>query len=287
MRGPAPRPRPRGWATSPLGVLRRVLRGAYEDNVAFLASALAFDALLWTLPFLLVALSVFGFLVGGVDPAPEIQALLARFLPETPRDGPFARVTNGLVTVVESRGRLSVWGGPFFLWFSLRLFGSVRTALNDVFDMDETRPWLVAKGTDLLLAITAAVLIAANTLTTVVVLDATWLGRWVAAVSAYAFAVLLFFIIYTTAPSRRVHWDTALVAAVVVSLGFEIVKRLYGIYLGRFATFDRVVSNANAIALLLFLLWIYVIAFLFVAGAEVAQTYDLMRRQREQRAILG
>jgi uncharacterized BrkB/YihY/UPF0761 family membrane protein len=65
------------------------------------------------------------------------------------------------------------------------------------------------------------------------------------------------------------------------------VKRLYGIYLARFATFDRVVSNANAIALLLFLLWIYVIAFLFVAGGEVAQTYDLMRRQREQRAILG
>jgi YihY family inner membrane protein len=206
----------------------------------------------------------------------------------TPQDGPFARVTDALVSVVESRGQLSVWAAPFFLWFSLRLFGSVRTALNDVFDMDETRPWLVAKGTDVLLAITAAVLIAGNTLTTVVVvLDATWLGRWLAAVSAYGFAVLLFFIIYTTAPCRRVHWDTALVAAIVVSLGFEVVKRLYGVYLARFATFDRVVSNANAIALLLYLLWIYLIAFLFVAGGEVAQTYDLMRRQREQRAILG
>jgi len=287
VRGPAPRPRPRGWAASPLGFFRRVLRGAYEDNVAFLASALAFDGLLWTLPFLLVALSVFGFLVGGADPAPEIRTLLARVLPETPHYGPFARVTDGLVTVVESRGQLSVWAAPFFLWFSLRLFGSVRTALNDVFDMDETRPWLVAKGTDLLLAVTAAVLLAANTLTTVIVLDATWLGRWVAGVSAYGFAVLLFFIVYTRAPSRRVNWDTALVAAIVVSLGFEIVKRLYGIYLARFATFDRVVSNANAIALLLFLLWIYLIAFLFVAGGEVAQTYDLMRRQREQRAVLG
>jgi membrane protein len=99
--------------------------------------------------------------------------------------------------------------------------------------------------------------------------------------------VLLFFIVYLTAPSRRVGWDTALVASIVVSLGFEIVKRLYGVYLARFATFDRVLSNANAIALLLFVLWIYVIAFIFVVGAEVAQTYDLTRRQREQRAILG
>jgi uncharacterized BrkB/YihY/UPF0761 family membrane protein len=131
------------------------------------------------------------------------------------------------------------------------------------------------------------VLIAANALTTVVVPDATWAGRFLATVSAYGFAVLLFFIIYTMAPSRRVNWDTALVASVVVSLGFELVKRLYGGYLARFATFDRVVSNANAIALLLFVLWMYVIAFLFVAGSEVAQTYDLTRRQRGQRAILA
>jgi uncharacterized BrkB/YihY/UPF0761 family membrane protein len=65
------------------------------------------------------------------------------------------------------------------------------------------------------------------------------------------------------------------------------VKRLYGIYLANFATFERVLSNANAIALLLFVLWVYLMAFIFVAGGEVAQTYDLMRRQRGQRAVLG
>jgi membrane protein len=153
--------------------------------------------------------------------------------------------------------------------------------------MDETRPWLLAKATDLLLALTAAILIAANTLTTVAVLDAPWWGRFGATLSGYGVAVLLFFIIYITAPSRRVNWDTALVAAIVVSLGFEVVKRLYGIYLANFATFDRVLSNANAIALLLFVLWVYLMAFIFVAGGEVAQTYDLMRRQRGQRAVLG
>jgi membrane protein len=153
--------------------------------------------------------------------------------------------------------------------------------------MDETRPWFGAKGIDLLLAVTAALLIAANALTSVFVPDTSWWGRLAATLSAYGFAVLLFFIVYLTAPSRRVGWDTALVASIVVSLGFEIVKRLYGVYLARFATFDRVLSNANAIALLLFVLWIYVIAFIFVVGAEVAQTYDLTRRQREQRAILG
>jgi uncharacterized BrkB/YihY/UPF0761 family membrane protein len=52
-------------------------------------------------------------------------------------------------------------------------------------------------------------------------------------------------------------------------------------------TFDRLLSDTNAIALLLFVLWMYVTAVVFLAGGVLAETYDLARRQREQRAILG
>lgn len=289
MRGSASHAPPlRGWAFSPLGFVRRVFQGAYEDNIPFLASALAFDALLWSLPFLLVALSVFGYAVGGANPGPEIRELLQRFLPNThTADNPFTRVGDALAVVVESRAQLSLWGIPFFVWLSWRLFGSVRAALNDVFDTDETRAWPTAKGIDLGLAVLAALLIAANAVTTVLLLDESWLGRVLASLSAYGVAVLLFFIVYTVAPSRKVAWDTALVAAVVASLAFEVVKRLYGLYLVRFTSFDRVLSNANAIAVLLFVLWVYVTAYIFLVGGEVAETYDLARRQREQRAILG
>jgi uncharacterized BrkB/YihY/UPF0761 family membrane protein len=38
---------------------------------------------------------------------------------------------------------------------------------------------------------------------------------------------------------------------------------------------------------LLFVLWMYVTSFIFLAGGEVAETYDLARRQREQRALLA
>jgi membrane protein len=83
------------------------------------------------------------------------------------------------------------------------------------------------------------------------------------------------------------RWDTALVAAAVAALGFEIAKKLYSLYLANFATIDRLISNTNAIALLLLVVWIYAIAVIFLFGGEVAETYDLMRRQRDQRAILG
>jgi membrane protein len=97
---------------------------------------------------------------------------------------------------------------------------------------------------------------------------------------------VLFFILYTVAPSRRVRWDTALVASVAAGLAFEVAKRLYALYLANFTTLDRFISNTNALAAILFVLWIYYTAYVFLVGGEVAETYDLARRQREQRALL-
>jgi membrane protein len=281
--------RPRGWAFSPLGFLRRVFLGGYEDNIPFLASGLTFDALLWILPLLAVGLSAFGYAVGGADePRALARVITGWVLPNAgTAETPFSAVAAALEELADSRAVLTVWGVPFFVWFSWRLFGSIRAALNDVFDTEETRSWLTGKAVDLALGVVSAVLILTNTLITVVVLREPWAGRFVAGLLAYVAVTVLFYVVYVLAPSRKMRWDTALVAALFASLGFEIAKRLYGTYLVRFATFDRVVSNTNAIALLLFVLWIYATALVFLAGGEVAETYDLARRQREQRAVLG
>ena len=70
-------------------------------------------------------------------------------------------------------------------------------------------------------------------------------------------------------------------------MGFEIAKRLYALYVSSFVTFDRVASDANLIGILLFFLWIYYTAYMFLLGGEVAETYDLMRMRRQQRVRLG
>jgi len=285
---PTPAPRLRGWAFSPIGFVRRVFIGGYEDNIPFLASGLTFDALLWVLPLLIVALSAFGYVIGGTEDLRELASVIVGWLlPGSAAGGPFGRVAAALEALVEQRGRLSIYGGPFFVWFSWRLFGSIRAALNDVFDTEETRTFLTGKAVDLGLGLTAAILILVNTVITVGVLRAPWAGRFLAGLLAYVAVTVLFYIVYTVAPSRKMPWDTALVAALFASLGFEIAKRLYGIYLVQFATFDRLISDTNAIALLLFVLWVYATTLVFLAGGEVAETYDLARRQREQRAILG
>jgi membrane protein len=162
----------------------------------------------------------------------------------------------------------------------------VRAGLNDVFDTDESRPWWVGKAVDSALVGLSLLVLVANTAVGLVLPGGVWGERLLRRTASVVFGGTLFYLIYTIAPSRRVRRDTALVAATVAALAFEVARVLYGGYLTQFVTPDRLVSDANAIALGLWLVWIYYTAAVFLIGGEVADTYDLMRRQREQRAIL-
>lgn len=281
----------RGWAFSPLGFVRRVLTGAYEDKILFLGSAMAFDALVAALPLTLLLLSALGYFVHqGDEPMQDILALLDRLLPRRQGggpDGPLHRAEQLLQAVVESRGQFTTLGVPLFLVLATRFFSGARAALNEVFDTSETRSYLRGKLVDLFLVIVTLVLVVANAYVTVQFPHDVWLGRFLSTLSTYGLGVMLFFIIYAVAPTRAMRWDTILVAAAVASLGFEVAKRLYSVYLTKFTTIDQLISNANFIALLLLVLWVYAMACVFLLGGEVAETYDLARRQREQRAILG
>ena len=297
-----------GWHRSVTGVARRTLEAAYEDNIPFLASALSFDLLLTVFPFVVLLLAVVGYLVQHqiTTQQVDVHELLARFLP-TARLGPtdgggggaFAQVESALGGVVRHRGRLTAVGLPLFLWFSTRLFSGLRAALNEVFDTDESRPWPVAKLLDLAMVLCSGALLVLSalvaawearraalvSLSTSFVVD--WLWRLSLELIAFGLGVLLFYAVFKLLPSRQIHWRTALVAAVFCALFFEVAKRLYALYVTKFVTVDRVASDANVVALFLFLLWVYYTAYLFLLGGEVAETYDLIRMQRSQRVQLG
>jgi membrane protein len=160
------------------------------------------------------------------------------------------------------------------------MFGGLRAALNEVFDTEENRSWPIAKLTDLAMVFVAGALFLANAFAST--------GRGIFAwLASLVFSTLLFFMIFKFLPSRRIYWRTSVVASLFCAVAFEIAKRLYALYVARFVTFDRVASDANLIGFLLFVLWIYYTACMFLLGGEVAETYDLMRMRRLQRVQLG
>jgi membrane protein len=267
-----------GWHRTVTGVIRRTLEAAYEDNIPFLAGALSFDILLTAIPFVGLVLGVVGYLVEYQLAIHQLNVheLLERFLPA----GQFDFIERALADLVERRGHFTVLAAPLFLWFSTRMFGGLRAALNEVFDTEENRPWPVAKLTDLAMVFVAGTLFLANAF-------ASTSRSFFSQLASLVFSTLLFFMIFKFLPSRRIYWRTGVVASLFCAVAFEIAKRLYALYVARFVTFDQVASDANLIGFLLFILWIYYTAYMFLLGGEVAETYDLMRMRRQQRVRLG
>jgi len=273
-----------GWHRTVTGVVRRTLEAAYEDNIPFLAGALSFDILLTAIPFVGLVLAVVGYLVQYQLAIHQLNVheLLERFLPESSggETGTFGFIERGLADLVARRGHITVLAAPLFLWFSTRMFGGLRAALNEVFDTEENRPWPIAKLIDLAMVFVAGTLFLANAF-------ASSTPGFFSQLLSLVLSTLLFFVIFKFLPSRRIYWRTSVVASLFCAVAFEIAKRLYALYVARFVTFDRLASDANLIGFLLFILWIYYTAYMFLLGGEVAETYDLMRMRRLQRVRLG
>jgi membrane protein len=290
-----------GWHQSVWGVIKRTLELAYEDNIPFLASALSFDVILTSIPFLVLLLAVVGSLVQHqlTTQQLDLAELLDRFMPTAGGVGGDAvrQVEDVLAGVVQSRGQMTFIGLPLFLYFSTRLFGGLRAALNDVFDTDEKRPWPLAKLYDLGLVLITGVLLLSSALLpavearTTAQLTSSFLIEWIYRLSleivAFAFSTVLFLCVFKILPSRPIAWRTAVVAAVFCALAFELAKRLYALYVAHFVTLDRLASNANAGAFLLLILWIYYTNCVLLIGGEIAEVYDLARMRRGQRVQLG
>lgn len=290
-----------------------MLEAADESNLSFLASAITFDALLAAVPFVLLLLVGLTFLaqyVVGAEPVDPV-GLFHRFLPAHATNGsdPFSVIEDVLARITRNRGALSLYAAPAFLWFSTRLFGGIRTSLNSIYDVALRPPrqhnpivsFLMSKARDASMVLATLLLLLANTLLTTelafvqargaAVLPrfsffVTGLGRVVGELLTLLFSVSLFFVIYKYASVRKLRWRTAFLAASFAAIAFEIAKRLYALYLGHFASLKGAGGDATIGAIVLFVIWLHYTAIVFLLGAVVAETWELRRMQKRQRAIL-
>jgi membrane protein len=274
---------------------------------------LTFDALLAAIPFILLVLIGLTHLAQAVSgPAVDPNHLFHRFFPSNPdrSSDPFAFIEKLLTGITRNRGQISLYAVPAFLWFSTRLFAGVRTSLNDIYDVS-SRPaprrhflitWLAGKLRDVGMVVATVILFLANTLlTTGLALLASrgreqlpqfaffvsTVGRLLGELAAFGFSVSLFYVTYSYASLRRLPWRTALLASTFTAILFEVAKRLYGVYLANFASLEGPLGDANIGAAVLFVLWVFYTAIVFLLGAVVAETWELRAMQQRQRATLG
>src|SRR5690606_28092350 len=96
----------------------RVYNKAGEDDVFFLAGGIAFNFRLAAIPFLLLLVSVFGYVLQATvsDPEAAAVAYVIEILPASPRVVEFTQ--EMVADVVGQRGTFGLAGVLFLVWVS-------------------------------------------------------------------------------------------------------------------------------------------------------------------------
>jgi len=295
---------------APPRLFERVLSLSTRVNIPQLASALTFDALLAIIPLLVLGLVILQLVLAQTttidpnDPTRIFTTLLPRHLHvDSPAD-PF-HLIEGLLATIH---RYAIGGSKIailvFLWFGSRLFSSLRNCLMRIFDVERPQRhqqpvldfilgFLHGKLRDFGMIGVVLALAGVNALLSVAVLVfnadtvyltgplsffASTLGRIFAEVVTVGSAFLLFVLLYRYASPKRLAWRSSMVAGLTATIGFELAKRLYGIYLATASDGAVYSIDAGIGAALLFLLWVWWVALVFLIGAAAAVVYESGRR---------
>jgi membrane protein len=295
-------------ATTALG---RVMRGAFDfvarvwdkagqDDIFFLAGGIAFNVLVAAIPFVLLLVAIFGFVLQQAvdDPAKTAVDYVVSILPPSKE---VVGMTRQLVEdVVADHTRFGLLGLVLFVWSSTRLFGTLRSVLREIFDLEEERGIIQGKIFDLQMVVVAGTLFLANTGMTILLEALQSFGvellhdhgwrplpaaeRAWAQFLAFSFIFVMFLLIYRYLPRRRIAWRTALVAAAFTSVAWELLKGLFAWYVAHVASYTTTYGALATLIILVF--WIYYSAVVFILGGQVGQVYDLLRTRRRQRELL-
>jgi membrane protein len=273
-----------------------------EDNVLFLAGGIAFNILLAAVPFVLLLVWGLANILNrsSAESYDVVVRYIDRLLPahfESP-----SSPTHKLISdILNAHTKLGLFSAVGFVWFSTRLFGSLRTVLASVFDIENERGIIAGKIFDVKMTILASVLITANTLISTYVLIATKssvqvledLGirkdvmsqarAWGTHLVASAILAVMFFSLYKFLPVRRVRTKAAWVAALFTTLMFEVAKFLFTFYASAFSPGSLYTGAVAAFVVVVF--WTYYAALIFILGGEVGQVYELRRTRKRQREV--
>jgi membrane protein len=279
---------------------QRVWDNSGEDNIFFLAGGIAFNLLLAAVPFFLLLATGLAYLLNqsaDVSSA-EINTIIDRFLPPHPANQ-VSPIVSILVPILKSSKAIGIYSVVGFIWFSTRLFGSLRSVLAAIFDIDTDRGIIAGKIFDVQITIVSTLLLILYTGLSGYLALATTRGLLIVGqlglrkdvmggleynigqAIAFCFITAMFYSLYKFLPNRHIRWQTALIASLFTSFMFEIAKRGFGAYVQSFNPGS--LYRGTVAAMVIVVIWVYYASMIFILGGEVAQVHELRRVRRRQR----
>lgn len=263
--------------------LRYLLRRAQEDQFAQVAASLTFTSLLSLVPFVTIALGLFS----AFPIFDQMRDVLEEFLVDNllPEQASTAIMTH--VTEFSHKAAGLTVAGVFALGITaVMLLQTIDRALNSIWRVPRQRPlaqrilmyWAVVSLGPILIGGGLLITSYAVSASLGLLPDGRWFTHWLLDLVPLGLTMLAFTLLYMGVPNRDVQWKHAAIGGAAAMLGFELMKRLLGLYISRFPTYDLIYGAFAAIPI--FLLWVYLSWLVTLVGALFAATWPLMGHER-------
>ncbi len=266
-----------------------------KKDIFFNASAITFNLLLCAIPFLLILISIIGYILSIEQAYFEILRYGQELLPRVLFEGNTSDVTAGmslqnlLDPLIKKRRVYGIVGLTVLIVFSLGLFSIVKHVIFQVFDIkDRKHPALEWFYSFLAMGVVGGVFVFFSIVISLISLlplneialpvgnyeiQFSWLYELINITLPILFTFFLFFVVFRYLSERRIPRRVALIGASVYSIMFETAKIFISLYLDRaFEVYQYFYQGYSV--LILFGIWTFYSALLLVLSAIVARAYQ-------------
>ncbi len=259
---------------------KRLYLRTLESDIPNRSAQAAFYFSFALFPLLLFLISLFGLILGSAESLKsEAFAYLGRVMPLAV----FELVSHTVDEVVasSSTGKLTI-GLIVTLWSASAGVDGIRSGLNAVYNLPESRSWWRVKLESLALTLIVTVLV--GTVLTIVlygweVVQATLAKIGLSISSPVALVVIqwasilllmlfAFELIYNLLPNfPKAKWEWITPGSLVAIVLWLVASSLFRVYLGYFNSYDRTYGSLGAVMILI--LWLYLTAFVIMVGGAI------------------
>lgn len=251
-----------------------------------LAASMAYYALLSVFPTAIVLAAAVGFVLDDPGSREDVVNYLLAELPLTD-DGGRDDIERLLDGVIANSGTLGAIGLAGLLFTASSLISATRNSVNVIFSNEVRRGAVRGKALDVALVLGLGILFAASfAITLITQLNLEFGGRIGDAIEGVfrasgallplALSALVFLVLYRVLPTDRPTLRDIWPGVVVASLGYELLKRGFSVYLDNFANYSAIYGSLGAIIAFMVFVWLASMVFLF--GAEMAAIWPGARR---------
>lgn len=264
-----------------------LFRRMEKHNLFLAAGGISFSLFLGIIPFILLIFSLLGNIFDQAIIEEQIINLLDKAIPYPAYASYVERIIISRLPQVIELKTSAFWFGIVGLTFtSTWIFSSVRTILNQIFDVKVERGFLYGLLRDIMMVFLLLVLVSFATFifpainiiykltdNTEFIKNLNISSIWNSIVYIFTLFLMfgLFFALYYLIPYEKLGKRVAAMSAIWTTLLWEIARIIFGYYVNNILTTNPFYGAFVLIIAVLF--WVYYSACLFIIGAEIGELY--------------